>query len=132
MLNIWYNIKMLRYNWEQIRKYCNFDPILIVGFLRTCRGIKNTKAIPFKLKRLAKKGVPKGVSYILNLDDLLQDKSLSVYDIQQYLDLASRRNFFDFKQHGLKSLPKVAAYDSNIQFNRLLTVDNDRIHFLYE
>ena len=121
-----------RYNWNLITKYCKGDPITIVGFLRECIGIKTNKKLPIKLKRLSRGGVPKGVSYILNLDELLRDKSASVYNIVQYIELCSRRNFADYKFHNITTLPGVAAYDTNVQYNRLLIVDNRKILFKYE
>ena len=121
-----------RYNWQIITKVCKGDAVTIVAFLRTCKGIHNTHKLPSKLRRLSKRGIPKGVSYILDIDSLLRNNLASVHDIVQYTELCSRRNYVDYKFHGIRSLPGVVAYDSNVQHNRLLEVRDEKLYFKYE
>lgn len=121
---------MIRYNWERISQLCNWDAKTIVEFLRSCTGGRG--AINNKLKRISKQGVPYGSSYIINLEELLQDRIASAYDIVQYIELCSRRNYADYKFHKAASLPDFVAHDTNIQYNRLLTVKNRQIYFKYE
>ena len=121
-----------RFNWSVISKVCNGDAVLIVAFLRTCKGIHNTHKLSPKLRKLSKRGIPKGVSYIINIDSLLRNNLASVHDIAQYIELCSRRNYVDYKFHRIRSLPSVVAYDSNVQYNRLITVNDSKVHFKYE
>ena len=121
-----------RFNWKKITNVCDGDAVIIVAFLRTCKGIHSTYKLPIKLRRLSKRGIPKGVSYILDMDSLLRNNLASVHDIVQYIELCSRRNFVDYKFHNICSLPSVVAYDSNVQYNRLISVTDSKVLFKYE
>ncbi len=69
---------------------------------------------------------------MLNLKELLEDKAASSFDIVQYIELCSRRNYVEYKFNRVTTLPSVVAYDTNVQYNRLITVENRQILFKYE
>ena len=123
---------MKRYNWTVISKLCKGDVPHIVEFMRLCIGIKTQNKLPAKLRKLSKRGLPSGVSYMINLEDVLSNKVSSVYDIAQYIELCSRRNFADYKFYKIRSLPGISAYDTNVQHNRLISVEDGKMYFKYE
>ena len=121
-----------RYNWALITKYCKGNVPDMVNYMRLCIGTRPKNKLPAKLRKLSKKGLPSGVSYILNIEDVLNNNVASVYDIAQYIELCGRRNYADYKFYKIKSLPGISAYDTNVQHNRLITVENRKVLFRYE
>jgi hypothetical protein len=75
-----------------------------------------------------------GTSYILNIDELLNDTTDDFY-ISSYILLCSYRNYSDFVLLGIKDLDLSYIPDINLdryKSNPLLLINNKTIKFKYE
>lgn len=75
-----------------------------------------------------------GTSYLLNLNDLLNDTVDDFY-IASYIYLASYRNYADYKLLGIKYLDISLIPDINLERykdNPLLSFEANKIKFKYE
>lgn len=77
-----------------------------------------------------------GDSYLLNPREIFKNKlQVNLDDMALYIELASRRNYLDYKWYGVKSLPlKYTEIDRAVlRENPLLEIDGqDNITFYYE
>ena len=77
-----------------------------------------------------------GDSYLLNPREIFKNKlQVNLDDMALYIELASRRNYLDYKWYGVKSLPlKYTEIDlAVLKENPLLEIDGqDNITFYYE
>ena len=126
---------MLFYDWKKIYE--------------TCRG--NTSEVLRVLKMLVEKELPvnqydkiykyshidfRGSSYLLHPDVLLYNAyQYSYKDICIYVAMASARSYAEYAAHGKLSLDRIHLTIDPFMFldnPRLLYVDSDQLHFLYE
>jgi hypothetical protein len=126
---------MIKYNWEKIKRICDYDEINILWYFAIKSGVYKPKYLYKKLRRkiyLTKDyAYPPGYSYILNIKPLLiNEVNATAKEIYQYINLASMRSYFDYKVRNIKTLPAIIA-EEKID-NRLLRVENNKIHFMYE
>jgi hypothetical protein len=126
---------MIFYNWKKIRKETNgkVGDIVAVLYILTYQ-----KEPPINRKDRRFKFWQKsfhGESFLLNPEPLLiQRNRYSDTEIAQYAGIASLRNYFDYqskKDTTLDLLFYTGKQDILTQ-NRLLRVENDRIHFKFE
>ena len=77
-----------------------------------------------------------GDSYLLNPREIFKNKlQVTFNNMALYIELASLRNYLDYKWYGVKSLPlKYTEIDrASIEDNPLLSIDGqDNITFYYE
>ena len=123
---------MIRFNWELIKTHCDRDVFTVIRFLRACRGLRYKGRLSKKLKVLKERGLPHGTSYIMDIDSILKERVATEYEIVQYIELCSFRNYADYKFNNTVSLPEVMAYKANVQHNRYITVNNRQMHFVHE
>ena len=126
---------MIFYNWKKIRKETNgkVGDIVTILYILTYRKEppinRNDRRFKFWTKSFH------GDSFLLNPEPLLiQRNRYSDVEIAQYAGIASLRNHFDYrskKDTTLDLLHYTGKEDILIK-NRLLWVENDRIHFKFE
>jgi hypothetical protein len=93
------------------------------------------KAIPKNSKSHKPLHNLSGSSFLLNAFSLFNDKSTDVIFKAQYIRLAGRRNYANYKHYGIKylDLSFFSDIDLNaIKHNPLLTITNNKIYFKYE
>jgi hypothetical protein len=76
-----------------------------------------------------------GNSYLLNAAPLFADKITDIIYKAQYIKLAGRRDYLQYKLYGDKSLDLSYFLDINLDYikhNPLLTITNNKIKFKYE
>ena len=76
-----------------------------------------------------------GNNYLLNPAPLFSDKSTDVAYIAQYIRLAGRRDYYQYKYYNIRYLDLSYYSDINldaIKTNPLLTINDNKIHFKYE
>lgn len=76
-----------------------------------------------------------GTSFLLNPAPLFSDKSTDVIFKAQYIRLAGRRDYANFKHYGTKYLDLSFFADINLdtlKYNPLLTIKENKIYFKYE
>lgn len=133
---------MLRYDWTALKKYSNNDLSKILDYMKVIDAPKEV-VYSFKLENeWVRKMILNGVSrnnYLLNFEGLLRNRLRgSKEELFVYLDLCSYRNSFNyFNTNGrVKDLPiwKISnTYDiDKLKANRLLEIDENNIHFIYE
>lgn len=119
---------MIKYDWELLYKLCNFNKFVVIDYLLYIRGF--TKKCPKrKLKEL--KAIPQGKSYILDLDSVLADNSVSKLDKFQYIELCSKRNLATYQFFRNVALNKVFV-EEVVKYNRLITETKTELLFKYE
>ena len=126
---------MVFYNWKKIRKETNGNvgDIIAVLYILTYK-----KEPPINRKDRRFKYWTKsfyGESFLLNPESLLiQRNRYSDVEIAQYAGIASLRNYFDYqsKKDTTLDLLNFTGKQDILTKNRLLRVENGRIHFLFE
>jgi hypothetical protein len=77
----------------------------------------------------------KGSNFLLNLIDLVEDKTVDILHKYQYLELSAMRRYSDYKYYGFSGIDLSLYPDIDIEkikHNKLLTVINNAINFKYE
>lgn len=80
-------------------------------------------------------GISGGTSYLLNAAPLFADKSTDIIYKAQYIKLAGRRDYLQYKLYSDNTLDLSYFLDINIDYikhNPLLTITNNKIKFKYE
>lgn len=80
-------------------------------------------------------GLGGGYSYLLNPEDLLKDKSTDILFKSQYIQLAGRREYLEYKLYRNKYLDLSFFPDidvNKLKSNPLLSINDNRIYFKYE
>jgi len=129
---------MINFSWKKINNTFGWNAYNVLVYFYLKQGvelppflqIKNAK----KLESIVRQPYPQGNCYLLNINNaLLNAKDLNYLYI--YLELASKRNLFDYKMRGITYLPIhfVPEYLHRIiHINSMLEVRNDEVHFKYE
>jgi hypothetical protein len=111
----------LKFNLEKLEKLAKGDPIKLVELLETYyKGFNN------KLS---------GTSYLLAPDKLFFDHTTDVLFKSQYIQLAARRSYQQYKDLGYKHLDLSYYPDLKIdalKYNPLITINNNKLYFKYE
>lgn len=116
---------------ETFEKLCQKDVVYAINVLEKASK-KRIGKTPKETKDI--RAVSNGNSFILNIKPLLANK-YSPIDKAQYIKLAGRRDYFLYRQTGLKDLlisyyPDV-LYD-NLKYNQLLSINTETIKFKFE
>ena len=76
----------------------------------------------------------KGPCYLINIDAALQN-AVDGLNLYNYIELASKRNVFDYHIRGILYLPTVLAEEYHLsmaEVNPMLEIIDDKIYFKYE
>ena len=133
---------MIKYNWEEIKKYSKNDIGKILDYFTNVYVLKGTMYDYLNKHNWAAKifnsSEPKS-NYILSIDALIRNDLNGTKEEQYvYLDLASKRDIFTYynTQGKVVFLPawKVEKYYNlnTLKTNRLLTIDSTNIYLIYE
>ena len=125
---------MIFYNWKKILKESNGK----VGDILTILDILTYKKLPVNRKdrrfRFWQKSFH-GDSFLLQPEALLVQRArYSDLEIAQYAGIASLRNYFEYQSRKNTTLD-LMHYTGNediINQNRLLRIENERVHFKFE
>ena len=125
---------MVFYNWKKILKESNGK----VGDILTILDILTYKKLPVNRKdrrfRFWQKSFH-GDSFLLQPEALLVQRArYSDKEIAQYAGIASLRNYFDYqsRKNTTLDLMHYTGNENIINQNRLLWIENDRVHFKFE
>ena len=133
---------MIKYNWDNIKKYTKNNPALILEYFKYVYVLQGEMYDYIQSHKYARDIVnAKGdkSSYIINIVDLIRNDEKAT-DMEQYvyIDLASKRDAFSlFNSKGRKRSLQLwelgEDYDVNkLEINRLLTISDKKIYFIYE
>jgi hypothetical protein len=132
---------MITFKYSELESKCLYKRDLMIWLLAyKCRVyIKKKDYIPSvppgQYKTLVRTKLHPGDSYIINPKRLLENETnASINQVYEYIVLASCRNLFDYQVRGIYTLPGIFAgfLKINPEHNRLLTVKDDQVHFIYE
>lgn len=125
---------ILFFNLEILMKATASDPSYTVEALR-----KLHDKVFLPRSTLAKHppvlGLGGGYSYLLNPKEIFRDKSTDILFKSQYIQLAARREYLDYKLYKNKYLDLSLFPDivvSKVRSNPLILISNDKIYFKYE
>lgn len=115
---------MIKFSWKKINNKLNWNMREVNDYFYSIR--HGYEAFP----------IPRGPCYILNLKDLFDEEEyITKTEMYIYLELASKRNIFDYKIRGVRYLPAIFAEEyqlNEIQNSKLFELKNNNIHFKYE
>lgn len=134
---------MIRYNWEEIKKYTKNDPQKIIDYFSNVYVLQGTMynfittrnwAAKIQNSRLERN------SYLINIDALIKNELNGTKDEQYvYLDIASKRDLFTYlnTKGKVNFIPYWKVSDTytdldRLRLNRLLEIDENNIYFIYE
>ena len=106
---------------------------MVVALEKFYRNITIPKNAREKYKPIAK--LKAGSSFLLNPEALFKDKTTDFIYKAQYIRLAGRRNYTEYKIYGNKYLDLTLYPDINllaIKHNPLITTANKQLKFKYE
>lgn len=125
-------MKTLLFNLSLLESESQCDSKTLVELLRLHY---NKKTIPrnFRSRKPLKNLL--GTSFLLNPASLFNDKSTDVIFKAQYIRLAGRRDYANYKYYGHKHLDLSFFLDIDIdaiKHNPLLTITENKVYFKYE
>lgn len=129
---------MIKFSWKKINDILHWNAVNVLNYFYLKQGIKPIPYLRYHTSELVKQEVKKpyipGNCYLLNIDDALRNAS-DPQHLYIYLELASKRNIFDYRMRGTTTLPiaLVPEYQQNwIEYNPMLHIENEKIMFIYE
>ena len=125
---------MLFYNWEKILRESkgNVSDILTILNILTYK-LPPVNRYDRKFKFWTKSF--HGDSFLINPKPIfIQRRRYSDSELVQYAGIASLRNYFEYQKTKDTTLDLLhfTGNEDSIKNNRLLRIENDRIHFLFE
>lgn len=128
----------IRFSWKKVNDLFNWNATNVLEYfflkqeiLPPCYLSKKTPKI---VRLAAQEPYIPGPCFILNIDEVLKGAN-APNDLYMYLELASKRNIFDYLIRGVKYLPLIMVEEYQkewIEINPLMTIDKDKVFFKYE
>lgn len=129
---------MIQFSWKKINDKFGWNANSVLEYFFLKREILPPcylhRKIPKEVVNFAKLPYPSGPCFIKNIDDVLKFAK-TPQDLYMYLELASKRNVFDYHVRGALylPLPLVEEYHTEwVERNPLLKIKNDKVYFKYE
>lgn len=125
---------MIFYDWAKVYKYSGGSSKRILSIIHTLvypRMPRNRYDTRYKYRDIDFSGL----SYLKHADYLFRKrKCWRDKDLAEYIGIASFRNFNDYKLYNKTTLhlTHCPVSQAQIEQNRLLRIENDEIHFMYE
>jgi hypothetical protein len=113
--------KLLKFDLYKLQKIANNNPKQLILLLA-----KHNKRLDPRLT---------GPNYLLNPDEFFLDRSIDILYKAQYIELAGRRSYQQYKDLGYTYLDLSYYPDLNknaIKYNPIITIENNKIYFKYE
>ena len=123
---------MIKYSWRTINNKLDWKIDDVVAYFYYKAGL-SSPIDSKKAQRLVNTKI-NGDCFILNLKDLLAENN-NIINIYNYLNLASRRNIFDYKMRNVRYLHVCFITENEkkwVEYNPLLKLVDDKIYFIYE
>jgi hypothetical protein len=129
---------MIKFSWKKINDKLDWNAMSVLEYFYLKQNIKPphfiARKIPKKVVELSKLPYYSGVCYLINPNDALENATDSWY-LYMYLELASKRNIFDYQTRGIKTLPLALVPEymrHSIAFNTMLEINEEKVIFKYE
>lgn len=122
-------LKIIKYSWKTLKRHTNNDPIKVVDYFKHVTN--PTMKMPSYVKRILLSKTTKD-SFLLNNRDFCSNSLRgTIIERYWYIYLSSKRNYADYALKGNSGLHK-GLCDVAITDNKLITLNNNQIHFKYE
>ena len=114
---------MIKYDWEKINNYCRYDVQKVLQCFKRISGLLGPcLSTEFN-----------GDSFLLNPRPLFTTAGLVQQDVYDYIEVASLRNYFDYKMRGDKNayvwqIPKYIL----LNHNPLINIEKEMVILKYE
>lgn len=128
---------MIKFSWKKINDKLGWNPYNVLDYFCLKRGIASLNSVKVSTKEVkdfAKLPYPSGTCFLRNIDELLESNEYP-NDIYMYLELASKRNVFDYHMRGITYLPLPLVEEYHLEWvkrNPLLKIENNKVYFKYE
>lgn len=129
---------MINFSWKKVNDNLAWNPFAVLEYFYLKSNIEIPtflkRKVPEIVKRAVKLPYPSGPCYILNIHEALENTT-DPNHLYVYLELASKRNKFDYAIRGVKYLPCIMVEDYLLEWverNPMLKVENNNIYFKYE
>ena len=129
---------MIKFSWKKINDKLDWNAFSVLEYFYLKRDIEIPpflyRKVPLKVRKLAMEPTIKGPCFLINIDAALSNAEYP-NEIYNYIELASKRNVFDYHIRGVLYLPTVLAEEYHLSLaetNSMLEVKDDKIYFKYE
>jgi AAA15 family ATPase/GTPase len=131
---------MITFSWKKVNDILEWNATSVLQYFYTKQGVQIPnnfillRNMPNRAKLLAQEKYPKGPCFLINIDRALRNAS-DPNHLYMYLELASKRNIFDYNIRGVLYLPEVMIPEYLkvwVERNPMLEKKEDKIYFKYE
>lgn len=129
---------MIRFSWKKINDKFGWNAYSVLEYFYLQQEIEIPpflyRKIPLNVRKQAMYPYIKGPCYLINIDLALQN-AIDGLNLYNYIELASKRNVFDYNIRGILYLPTVLAEEYHLslaEVNPMLEIREDKIYFKYE
>jgi len=129
---------MIKFSWKKINDNLDWNAHSVLEYFFLKQEILPpcylTRKIPKKVKEAVSWPYPSGACFIININEVLVGAE-SPNDLYMYLELASKRNIFDYhiKNALYLPIPLVEEYQLQwVELNPLLKIEKSKVYFKYE
>jgi hypothetical protein len=129
---------MIKFSWKKINDKFDWNAPSVLEYFFLIRDLKVPaylhRKIPKLVKQKAMEGLIAGPCFLINPDAALTG-AVAPNDLYMYLELASKRNIFDYTIRKVKHLPLVLVEEYQLQWieiNPMMEIKNNNIYFKYE
>jgi len=129
---------MIKFSWKKINNKLDWNAYSVLEYFFLKEEIKLpsylNRKIPEKVIRAVAQPYIPGTCFLLDLPTVLVEAK-TPNDLYLYLELASKRNIFDYNIRKMTylSLILVEEYQLDwVSINPLMTIENDKVYFKYE
>jgi hypothetical protein len=129
---------MKKFSWKKINDKFGWNAysVLEYFYLKQDIPLPNflSRKVPEKVRKAAALPYDDGPCFVINLNKVLKGAE-SPSHLYTYLELASKRNIFDYKIRGIRYLPIILVPEylhKWVEVNPLLKIENNNIYFKYE
>lgn len=129
---------MIKFSWKKINDRFSWNAYSVLEYFYLKQGIDIPpflyRRIPLGVQKAAREPYMPGPCFLINLDGALNNAEYP-NDLYNYLELASKRNSFDYKFRGTLYLPTALAEEYHLtlaEVNPMLEIKEDKIYFKYE
>jgi len=129
---------MIKFSWKKVNDKLDWNAFSVLDYFFLKQKMLLPSYMPQKIPKKVEKAIlqpyPKGTCFIRNIDRVLGNAQ-NPNDLYMYLELASKRNVFDYNIRGTLylPLPLVEGYQIQwVELNPLLKIENEKVYFYYE
>jgi hypothetical protein len=129
---------MIKFSWRKINNKFGWNAYCVLEYFFLNQNLPIPpylcRKIPYKVKKAATGKYIRGPCFLINPNEVLLNAK-EPNDLYMYIELASKRNIFDYYIRGIKHLPLILVPEYLIEWvkiNPMLEIKNENVYFKYE